>query len=249
MILEVNGLDIGNVISDSLRYPTSNWSKVAILGILFLLSIFIIPLFLALGYMFKVITSSYKGLNELPDFQEFTEMLVDGFKIFIVYLIYTLPTMIIGILSFISLWSSINSMIYITQINGTVLTPDMIFNVLGGTALIGLIIAGLYTLIIYPILAVAIGNMAFFNGEFGAAFRFDEILNVISQIGWVDIIIWYIVIIIVGLTIWIIGSLLAIIPILGWLILIFFVYPYIYLFYARAIAWLYSSAFEKDYVP
>jgi hypothetical protein len=43
-------MDIGNVISDSLRYPTSNWSKVVILGVLFLLSFFIITLFLALGY-------------------------------------------------------------------------------------------------------------------------------------------------------------------------------------------------------
>jgi hypothetical protein len=249
MILEVNGLDIGNVISDSLRYPTSNWSKVVILGILFLLSIFIIPLFLALGYMFKVITSSFIDLNELPDFQEFTEMFINGLKIFIVYLIYTLPTIIIGILSFMSLWSSINSLTFITHMNGTVLTPNMILNVLGGTALIGLIIAGLYTLIIYPILAVAIGNMAYFNGELGAAFRFDEILTIISKIGWVDLIIWYIVIIIVGITIWIIGSLLALIPILGWFILIFFVYPYLYLFYARAIAWLYSSAFEVDYIP
>jgi len=43
-------MDIGDVISDSLRYPTSNWSKVVILGVLFLLSFFIITLFLALGY-------------------------------------------------------------------------------------------------------------------------------------------------------------------------------------------------------
>jgi hypothetical protein len=41
-------MDIGDVISDSLRYPTSNWSKVIILGILFLLSIFIIPLFFSI---------------------------------------------------------------------------------------------------------------------------------------------------------------------------------------------------------
>jgi magnesium-transporting ATPase (P-type) len=46
-----------------------------------------------------------------------------------------------------------------------------------------------------------------------------------------------------------IGVIMAIIPILGWIALIFFVYPYIYLFYTRTIAWLYSLAFTEDYVP
>jgi hypothetical protein len=53
----------------------------------------------------------------------------------------------------------------------------------------------------------------------------------------------------VGIALWFIGVIMAIIPILGWIALIFFVYPYIYLFYTRTIAWLYSLAFTEDYVP
>ena len=245
----MNIVDIGDVISDSLRYPTSDWTKVVILGVLFLISIFIIPIFLALGYMFRVIKASLVGVEELPAFEEWGEMLVEGIKLFLVYIIYSLPAIIIGIISFISLWSSLMSLTHITQVNGTTVTPDMFFTLFGGTALIGLIIAGLYTLVIYPIMAVAIGNMAYYNGELGAALRFSEILSIISQIGWVDLIIWYIVVIMVGIAIGIIGSIIAIIPILGWIILIFIVYPYFYLFYARAIAWLYSSAFAEEYVP
>jgi len=245
----VNIVDIGDVISDSLRYPTSDWTKVVILGVLFLISIFIIPIFLALGYMFRVIKASLVGVEELPAFEEWGEMLVEGIKLFLVYIIYSLPAIIIGIISFISLWSSLMSLTHITQVNGTTVTPDMFFTLFGGTALIGLIIAGLYTLVIYPIMAVAIGNMAYYNGELGAALRFSEILSIISQIGWVDLIIWYIVVIMVGIAIGFIGSIIAIIPILGWIILIFIVYPYFYLFYARAIAWLYSSAFAEEYVP
>ena len=242
-------MDIGDVISDSLRYPTSDWSKLVILGVLFLISFLIIPIFLVLGYMFRVIKASLAGVDELPAFDEWIEMLVEGLKLFLVYLIYSLPAIIIGIISFISLWSSLTSMTNITQANGTGVTPDMFLAIFGGTALIGLIIAGLYTLLIYPIMAVAIGNMAYYNGELSAAFRFNEIFTIISEIGWVDLIIWYIVIIMVGIAIGFIISVIAIIPILGWIFLILIVYPYFYLFYARAVAWLYSSAFAEEYMP
>jgi hypothetical protein len=242
-------MDIGDVISDSLRYPTSSWSKVVILGVLFLFSFFIIPLFLGLGYIFRVIKSSLTGLDELPIFDSWTEMMTDGFKLFLVYLIYTFPAIIISIFSYISLWSALKSLIDITHANGVVLTPNMLFSVLGGSILVGLIIIGIYILIVYPIMAVAIGNMAYYDGELQAAFRLDEIFSIISQIGWVDLIIWYIVVVMVGIALGFIGSILAIIPILGWVALIFFIYPFIYLFYTRAIAWLYSSAFDEDYVP
>jgi Protein of unknown function (DUF4013) len=240
-------MDIGDVISDSLRYPSSDWIKVLILGVLFIISFLIIPLFLAIGYMFRVIKASLAGVEELPSFDEWGEMFVDGIRMFLVYLIYSLPAIIIGVLSIISLLSSIRSLTYITQISGNTITPEMVVSLFGGTALAGLVVAGIYALIIYPIIAVAIGNMAYYNGEFRAAFRFGELFSTISSIGWVDLIIWYIVMIIIGIAIGFIASILGIIPILGWIILIFIVYPYYYLFYARAIAWLYASAFGEEY--
>ena len=240
-------MDIGDVVSDSLKYPSSNWSKVVILGILLLISILIIPIFLSLGYMFRVIKATLAGVDELPSFDEWEEMLIDGVKLFLVYLIYSLPAIIIGIFSVISLWSSLRSLIYITQTSGGNITPDAFFNILGGTFLIGMIIAGLYILVIYPIMAVAVGNMAYYNGELGAAFRFDEILSTIYEIGWVDLIIWYIMMIVLGSIIGFIGGIIGIIPI-GWLVIILIVYPYLYLFYSRAVARLYLSAFEEEYM-
>jgi len=241
-------MDIGDVVSDSLKYPSSNWSKVVILGILLLISILIIPIFLSLGYMFRVIKATLAGVDELPSFDEWEEMLIDGVKLFLVYLIYSLPAIIIGIFSVISLWSSLRSLTYITQTSGGNITPDAFFNILGGTFLIGMIIAGLYILVIYPIMAVAVGNMAYYNGELGAAFRFDEILSTIYEIGWVDLIIWYIMMIVLGSIIGFIGGIIGIIPIIGWLVIILIVYPYLYLFYSRAVARLYLSAFEEEYM-
>ena len=240
-------MDIGDVISDSLRYPSSDWIKVGILGLLFIISFLIIPLFLAMGYMFRVIKASLVGVEELPSFDEWGEMFVDGIKLFLVCMIYSLPAIIIGVFSIISLWSSIWSLSYVTQMSGNTITPEMVVSLFGGTALVGFVVAGIYVLIIYPILAVAIGNMAYYNGELSAAFRFGEIFSIISLIGWVDLIIWYILMIIIGIALGFIASILSIIPLLGWIILIFIVYPYFYLFYARAIAWLYSSAFGEEY--
>jgi hypothetical protein len=77
----------------------------------------------------------------------------------------------------------------------------------------------------------------------------DEIFSLISQIGWVDLIVWYIVVFMVGIGLWFVGIIITIIPILGRIAFIFFGYPYIYLFYTRSLAWLYSSAFAEDYIP
>ncbi|MDI3549731.1 MAG: hypothetical protein PWQ15_833 [Methanobacterium sp.] len=44
-------MDIGEIISDSIKYPSQDWKKIIILGILSILSILIIPIFLVMGYL------------------------------------------------------------------------------------------------------------------------------------------------------------------------------------------------------
>ncbi|WP_370511820.1 DUF4013 domain-containing protein [Methanothermobacter sp. KEPCO-1] len=82
--------------------------------------------------------------------------------------------------------------------------------------------------------------MAYNDSELGAAFRFGEILNVISQIGWIDYIIWYIVIGLIAAVIAFIAGLLNSIPIIGTLIALLIIYPYIQLFFNRALALRYA---------
>jgi hypothetical protein len=151
-------MDIGNVISDSLRYPTSNWSKVVILGVLFLFSFFIIPLFLALGYLFRVVKSSLAGAEELPVFEAWVEMMVDGFKLFLVYLIYTLPALIIGIFSFISLWSAIRSIIIYYLCKWDYIHSKYVVQCFRRYNFSWADYCRDYILVIYPIMVVAIGN-------------------------------------------------------------------------------------------
>jgi len=242
-------LDIGDVISDSIKYPSSDWKKVIGLGLLLLISFLIIPLFFSLGYLFRVIKASLAGSEELPEFEEWGEMLVDGIKVFLVYLIYLLPAIIIGIYSLVVMFSTLYSLSYLYPSTMATANPAIFTTIFTGSVIFGIIFSMIYAIVIYPIMAVALGNMAFHDGEFGSAFRLSEIISTISEIGWVDLIIWYIVVGVVGLAILFIGGLINIIPIIGFLILILIVYPFTYLFYARAIAWIYASAFTEEYVP
>ena len=58
-------MDIGEIISDSIKYPSAGWTKVVILGV-----ILIIPIvnFIGLGYLFRIIKATFAGIDELPDF-------------------------------------------------------------------------------------------------------------------------------------------------------------------------------------
>ncbi len=59
--------------------------------------------------------------------------------------------------------------------------------------------------IILPILQMAVVNMAYNGGKFGAAFRFHEILNKIGSIGWKNFIVWYVVTGFIYLLIYVVG--------------------------------------------
>ena len=48
---------------------------------------------------------------------------------------------------------------------------------------------------------IALANMALYDGDFNAAFNFNQIMKKTNEIGWGNIIIWYIAIFIVGMVI------------------------------------------------
>lgn len=235
-------MDVGNVMTDSLKYPSSNWKKVLILGVMILFSFLIIPLFIVLGYFIRVLKASLAGLEDLPEFDEWVDMIVDGIKVLLVGIVYSLPAIVIMVVSMIAIWGSLSS---ITAIQSTGMSPTTALGMFTGIGFIGMIVAILYMLIITPILYIAIANMAY-NEELGAAFRVSEIFGLISQIGWVDLIVWYVVVILIGFVVSFIGGIIGIIPIIGGIIAALTVYPYYNIFLSRAIAWLYASAFPEE---
>ncbi|MEN6292531.1 MAG: DUF4013 domain-containing protein [Methanobacterium sp.] len=235
-------MDVGNVMTDSIKYPSSNWKKVLILGVMTLFSFLIIPLFIAMGYFLRVLKASLAGLEELPEFDEWVDMIVDGIKVLLVWIVYSLPAIVIMAVSMITIWGSLSSM---AAMQSTGMSPTTALGMFTGIGFVGMIVAMLYLLIITPVVYVAIANLAY-NEELGAAFRFSEILGLISQIGWVDLIVWYVVVILIGFVVGFITTILGIIPVIGLVISLLVVYPYYNIFLSRAIAWLYASAFPEE---
>lgn len=226
-------MEIGEIISDSVKYPSSNWKKVLILGVFFILSAIIIGIPFVLGYFLRVIKSTIAGYDELPDFDEWGDMFVDGLKVLVVFIVYF-------IIPFIVIFAGAFASIAAISTAGSMADPMALFGLLGGTVIIGVILAFIFGLLAY----IAIANMALYN-EIGAAFKFSEILERISMIGWGKYIIWYIVIWLLGLVFGFVGNLLGtIIPFIGFIIAALVIYPYYYMFFGRALALIFASSEE-----
>ena len=74
-------MEIGEIVSDSVKYPTSDWTKIIILAV-----ILIIPIvnFIGIGYVIRIIKGTLASLDDLPDFDEVGELFIDGLKVFVV---------------------------------------------------------------------------------------------------------------------------------------------------------------------
>ncbi|KAF5089253.1 DUF4013 domain-containing protein [Methanobacterium aggregans] len=252
-------MEIGELVSDALRYPLSDWQKLLILGVVVILSsiselarmlgttnsaviivlgiIGLIFSILVSGYMIRIIKASLANIAEIPAMEDWKEMFIDGIKADVVGIIYAIPAILIIIISI--------ALAALTLLGSTSLSDPAALLGLAAGAGIGGIIALLYMLIITPIIAIAITNMAY-QDEFKAAFRFSEIMAKISEIGWGNLIIWYIVMIVLFIILSIIGGIITgifsiITPILGTLIFDLVVMPYIYMFLSRSVALEYAG--------
>jgi len=227
-------MSIGEILKDSIKYPLSDGKKILILGVIILFSeisgiatflgtrnvaliglLMIIGVLidaLAYGYLFRIIKSSLAGLAELPNFNSWFEMFIDGIKLLIVSTVY--------------------------------LIPALIMNLVGGVLDL---IAILYFIIIIPILLIAICNMANTDGKLSAVFRFREIFNKIKNIGWANLIIWYIVTGILLLIMSFIGLIVTMIIamltslIVGIVLFSLIIVPYLAIYLFRGVALFYMS--------
>ena len=231
-------MDVGQISSNAIKYPLADFKKILILGIFLILSFLIIPGFFFLGYLFRVIKTSLNGSDELPEFGEWGEMLIDGLRVFVVLLVYTIVPFA---LILIGMWSSLLSIITTSNI-GTTELPSISLGVISSLSIIGVILAIIISFLI-PILLV---NMAFFR-ELKYAFNFNKLFQKISEIGWVDYLIWYIVMLIIWYVTAIIAFLLIFPLIIGILLVPLVLYPYIMLFFARSTALVYVYGGIEDY--
>ena len=171
-----------------MKFPFSNVGRAFGLLLLFLGSIFIIPIILALGYIFRIIGHTINGSNELPLFDEWGDMFRNGLK----YIAVTITYLIVpNILTF-------------------VLTNEMFFSIYSGGFQIGhLLITVMGMLIALPfdlVYIMALGNMAH-EDRFGAAFDFSKIFGLIGKMGWPKYVLYVLIFAIIGSMLGIIANL------------------------------------------
>ncbi len=209
-------MDYGNMLSDSFGYAKDAvWGK-WVQWILLAISTIIFPLIM--GYIVRI----YSGVKPAPEPGNWVGMFIDGLKLWIIGIIYAIPTILI---------------MFILVIPGAMMSdPLAALGAIGIGVLIAIVVAIIISLI------AAIGMIRFAQkGSMGQAFAFGAIIEHIGKIGWGSYIIALIVLWIAALVFGFIVGILAAIPVFGWLIA-FFLSPFWAIFAARYMTQIYESA-------
>lgn len=225
---------------DAAQYTSKDWYKVIIFGFISIIPItwtffadfnpfsliFLLIGFFPLGYLYRIIKSTFQGSDELPNFDSWKSMFIDGFKVALVLFIYAIPLIIIGSIPIIS-------QLTMTTFSMPTLT---IWSFLTGSN-ISLLLMILIGLIEY----LGIANLVLYQGELAAAFRLREIIKRISMIGWIRYLISY-------LLVWVLGLVLVLILFLSFRIIIgiiiapLLIIPFYAILTARYLAMLFVSS-------
>lgn len=257
--MEALTLDIGDIVKNSLGYPLSNMKNFLILGVLILLGelyslllsmgvknillglLIILAIIIAIlrgGYNLRILNSSINGSDVLPDFGNWKSMFIDGIKLIIVIIVYFIPLILI-----LMVFGMFIGYYMFSAGLGEVSFAKIILMTI-------LIIAGLYYLLVYPIILMGIASMAHNENNMSFAFKFSEIRTKISKLGLGSYIGWFLVTVVVYAAILIIGIVLksvfgiAHVKFIGTIISAFTVGPFAAIFLFRSASLMYRSVLE-----
>jgi hypothetical protein len=210
----------------------------------------IVAAILVQGYFFKVIKSTVAGLDELPDFDNWGEMGINGLKVIVVTIVYNL---IFGIIAAIPIFiiflimglggimgGAMGSFSNSTALNMAALTSSalLFWGLYLGLFIIYLIM--LVVMILYAIfLPLGIANMAY-NGKIGDAFALSALREKVSEIRWAKAIIWVLAINFVYVVAFMISYILGLL-LVGIIVVPLLILPFLAIFHARSIGLLYLN--------
>ena len=238
-----------DIYKDALEYSAKDWIKLVKLGVISLFSFLLLPIFLILGYNYRVVNNAVHGVingrDPLPEFDDLIAMFIDGVKCFIIQFVYfIIPVIIFLIFALIS-----------SQLHGMLAVALMI---------IGCLITFVIAVVAYLMCQMGICHMAYNEGAFSKAFDLKEIKAVIDEIGWFECIVTFLGLIIITVVIAlvvtsIIGLIFSVFGFSGFLfsaeaasgifllgmlvnfaITMFLVAPYLSIFNARSVGLLYT---------
>lgn len=209
------------------RYPTESddWMLTVLVGgVALLLAVFVVPMFAVAGYLVRAIRAGMADAPEPPVFDEWGELLMEGFVAAVIGIIYQI----------------IPFLVFAVFVGGSVLAFLTRSDAGAGAGVVGLI-GGLFLTWILSIVFGYVGIAGIANyareGDFGAGFDFEVIAEVATSREYLLAWAWVIALIIV---VGVLTSVLNVIPFLGALVGAFVT------FYALVIAgWLWGRGFAE----
>ncbi len=254
-------MKIKEIISDSISFPFSNPARFFTLGIILVLSLLILPIILARGYLLRIIKNTSQNQREMPPFEDWTDMFIDGLKFFVVNLAYSIPgaIFIYGALM-ISLFTSLSKRIS----DGHISNQSMMYSgsthsinylqMIDSNILLLLVGIGLVLLIIgYLVQMIALPHMVYKN-KFGAAFDIKAIYKEIRVLGWKNYLICGIFFVFVLFVFSMIGMLLPVLLsiyglggyVIGLIIMGLLFHPFEYALQGRFLGLIYPGEVENE---
>jgi ribosomal protein L32 len=218
-------MNLGDNLKDSFEYTKKLFSDARRLIILIVLSIIPIVDWIVIGYQARALRES-PGTGTPPKLEKYSELFVDGAKVFFATLIYMLIPLILIAVGGVSVSAGL------MPTSGAVLAAGL---VLGGAGAVILLVGIILMVLLLIILTVGVAHMIK-TGKFGKAFAFGEILSIIRGIGWVKYIGWIVVVVIIAF----VTTALGLIPLVGWLIS-FIIEPILGVFVFRSMGLLYNE--------
>lgn len=158
------------MITQSIEYlrNSEEWLKTLLIGgVLSLLSAFVIPTFIVVGYLLRVLRATMRGSEEPPVFDDWGDLTVDGLKGFVIGFVYFLVPSIIG------------GALVAFGVMGAIAGNSGVAGALGGlVALVGALIAFVLVLLAAYVTPAALANYAETN-RLGSAFSYGELKPVL----------------------------------------------------------------------
>ncbi|WP_250987984.1 DUF4013 domain-containing protein [Methanoculleus oceani] len=221
-------MDYVRLLSESFEY-----AKDAIWGrwvrwLLLLISTIIFPLIY--GYTVRVMS----GTKPAPELEGWIGLFIDGIKLIVITIVYSIPLIILTLLPFAMYFIPISSTVTPAGSGPEpLLSPELA------------VFAALAIFVIFIVAAIIIGILSTFavvrfsrTGRMGEAFRIRTLLTHIGRVGWLNC---FIALLVMGIVIAIVQFVLMLIPVIGWLLTLLLT-PAFIIFSARYVALLYESA-------
>ena len=203
-------MDVGK----ALTYITEDerWmSKLIIALIVGFFSFLLFPIFFLIGYVIAITRNVKDGVKKpLPEWEDWGKLFMDGLYVFIAQFVYTLPFLLVMCIAALAT----GGLGAVAESGGN---PDAMAALIGTTGLIISCFGFLWMVALVFISPAIIIQYVLQNDEFGACFRFGDVLG-IARDSIADILIVILVTIGIGFGVSIVAGILALIPCVGWIV-------------------------------